>query len=194
MTPGTGRAKGALGSAEGAIQTFSLLGGLPASFAVGLALVVAIEGVVLHLWIASRSQAWAWAIAVLNVATIVWLWREYKSGAKARLVVSGDAVEIDAGSRLRCHFPRSLVASAEVATWRAVPDEFSQGWANTAKPLEPNVIVTLREPITARLALGIRKPISRIGLRVDDAGAVCTALDASRPLIRQAISEQQTRC
>lgn len=153
-----------------------LEGGLSASFAAGLGMVVAIEGVVLHLWIATRSQPWAWAIAALNVGTIAWLWWEHRSTATARLVVSSDEIEIDAGSRLRCRFPRSLVASASEATWRLVPDDFAHGWANTAKPLEPNVILTLSEPVTGRLALGMRKSVSRIGLRVTDPGRVCHAL------------------
>jgi hypothetical protein len=148
-------------------RTFVLEGGLPASFAIGLGLVVAIEGAVIHLWIASRSQAWAWAIAALNVVTLVWLWREYKAGKRARAIVGATDVQIDAGSRLRCRFPRSAVASVEAATWRSVPD-MATDFVNTAKPLEPNVVVVLREPISARLALGIAKRITRIGLRVAD--------------------------
>ena len=144
--------------------------------ATGLGLVVAIEGVVLHLWVASRSQPWAWAITALNVATLVWLWAEYKSGATARLVLTGDDVTIDAGSRLRCRFGREQITGAEPVTWRSVPDDFAHGWANTAKPLEPNVVVTLREPTEGRLAMGIRKSIWKIGLRVDDAEALCGAL------------------
>ena len=149
------------------VKTFALDGGLSASFAVGLGLVVAIEGAVLHLWVASRSQAWAWAITALNIVTLVWLWREYQAGTRARLVLSETDVEIDAGSRLRCRFPRSLIASADAATWRSVPD-LASDFANTASPLEPNVILILREPVHARVALGITKRVSRIGLRLSD--------------------------
>ena len=161
---------------RGTATSYSLHGGLSASFAMGLGLVVAIEGIVLHLWIASRSQPWAWAIAVLNIATIAWLWREYRSGASAHMLVDAEEIEIDAGSRLRCRFSRLLIASVEPATWRSVPDDFAQGWANTAKPLEPNVVVSLREPVRARLALGMRRSVWRIGIRVDDPEAVCAAL------------------
>jgi hypothetical protein len=164
----------------GHITTFPLEGGLSASFAVGLGLVIAIEGIILHVWIATRSQPWAWAIAALNVATIAWLWWEYKSTATARLVVSADCVEIDAGSRLRCRVPRSLIAGADKATWRSVPDDFADGWANTAKPLEPNVILTLSEPVRGRLALGITKSVSRIGLRVADPDAVSRTILSGR--------------
>ena len=166
-----------------------LQGGLSASFATGLGLVVAIEGVVLHLWIATRSALWAWAITALNVATIYWLWREYRAGSNARLTLAGDDIDIDAGSRLRCRFPRSLLATAEAATWRTVPDDFAPAWANTAKPLEPNVVLTLREPLSARLALGIRKSISRIGLRVADAPALTAALADASPEHRPGVDQ-----
>lgn len=148
-------------------QSIPLHGGLSASLAIGLGLVVSIEGVVIHLWVATRSQSWAWVIAALNVATLYWLWREYRSGLTARMSVGASEIAIDAGSRLRCRFPRALVAGTETATWRSVPDDAAPGWVNTAKPLEPNVIIRLSEPITARLALGVTKEVSRIGLRVD---------------------------
>ena len=160
------------------VKTFALDGGLSGSFAAGLGLVVAIEGAVLHLWVASRSQAWAWAITVLNIVTLAWLWREYQAGTRARLVLSDTDVEIDAGSRLRCRFPRSLIASAEAATWRSVPD-LASDFANTANPLEPNVILVLREPVDARVALGIAKRVSRIGLRLSDREGVAALSNVS---------------
>ena len=148
-------------------QSIPLQGGLSASFAIGLGLVLGIEGVVIHLWVATRSQPWAWVIAAFNVATMYWLWREYRSGLTARMTVDAAEILIDAGSRLKCRFPRALIAGTETATWRSVPDDAAPGWVNTAKPLEPNIIVRLGEPVTARLALGITKRVSRIGLRVD---------------------------
>ena len=162
---------GALIDTPAGDRVFALGGGLSASFAVGLGLAIAIEGVVLHLWIAPKSQLWAWAIAALNALTLVWLWWEHRSAARSRLIVTPSDIEIDAGSRLRCRFPRSLIASAEAGTWRSVPD-LATDFVNTAQPLDPNVILVLREPLEARIALGIRKRVSRIGIHVADASAV----------------------
>jgi hypothetical protein len=54
-----------------------------------------------------------------------------------------------------------------VATWRSVPDpSTARDYVNSAKPLEPNVMIVLREPAEARLPLGITKRLSRLGLRV----------------------------
>ena len=143
----------------------------------GLGLVLVIEGAVIHLWVAERSQVWAWVITALNVATLAWLWREYASARHATLDVAGNEVRIDAGSRLRCRFPTSAIASVEIATWRSVPD-MATDFANTAKPLEPNVIIALREPVDATPVFGVRKRISRIGIHVADPNTVVAALGA----------------
>ena len=151
-------------------RTFPIEGGLTAPLAIGFGVVLVIEGAVLHLWVAERSQAWAWTITVLNVVTLVWLWREYRSGQQARLTVSATDIAIDAGSRLRCRVPRSAIASVEAATWRSVPD-MARDFVNTAKPLEPNIVLVFREPIEVTLVLGITRRVARIGLRVPDADA-----------------------
>jgi len=132
---------------------------------------------VLHLWIASRSETWAWAITALNVATLVWLWREYRAGTRSRLSVGKEHVEVVIGNRIRVRFARSNIASAEPATWRSVPDLPPPEYLNTAKPLEPNVTLVLEEPVEARLALGMRRRYARIDIRVEEPTAVLAALD-----------------
>jgi len=154
-----------------------LEGGLTGTLAAGLGLVLVIEGAVLHLWVAERSVAWAGAITAVNVVTLVWLWREHASAREAHLMVRGDEVRVDAGSRLRCQFPTSAVASVEPATWRSVPD-VATDFVNTAKPLEPNIVVVLREPVEATLMLGMKRRVSRIGVRVAEPELLKAMLDA----------------
>ena len=68
-------------------KAFALEGGLSPQLAVGLGLVLALEGAVLHLWVAQRSAAWAWAITAINVVTLVWLWREHRATRQARALL-----------------------------------------------------------------------------------------------------------
>jgi hypothetical protein len=149
-------------------NVFRLEGGLSTPLAVGLGIVLVVEGTAIHLWVAERSQLWAWLIATLNVASLVWLWREVGANSLSRLVIDGDEVEITVGRRIRSRFSRSAVASADVATWRSVPDDMARDYVNTAKPLEPNVVIGMREPVDVRMALGIRKRAGRFGVRVRD--------------------------
>jgi hypothetical protein len=157
-------------------RTFALQGGLSAALVAGFGAVLVIEGAVLHLWIASRSELWAWVVTALNVATLLWLWRDYRAGTHSRLSIDEQRVGIAIGNRMRCRFELSNIASAEQATWRSVPDLPPSDYVNTAKPLEPNIMIVLNEPADARLPFGIRKRYARIGIRVDDPGTVLTAL------------------
>ena len=169
-------APGQLSDTDHADRAFALQGGLPASVAVGFGAVLIIEGAVLHLWVAARSEPWAWAITALNAATLVWLWREFRAGARSRLVVGERDIEIAIGNRLRCRFPRSAVAAAEPATWRSVPDLPPPDYLNSAKPLEPNVMIVLEKAADARLSLGIRRRYARIGVRVENPDALLAAV------------------
>lgn len=157
---------------------FPLEGGLSPSLTIGLAIVLVVEGAAVHLWVAERSATWAWMITAVNVATLVYLWREVRANSLSRLVVEGESVDIVVGRRLRCQFSRGRIASAEVATWRSVPDAAAD-FVNTARPLEPNIIVALREPVGIRLPLGIVRRVGRLGLRVADPRPVVRLLAAS---------------
>ena len=156
-------------------RTFALEGGLSGSLAIGIAMALAVEGVALHVWIAARSHVWAWAITAINVATLVWLWRAYQARSRSALAIGTHDVEVTIGNQLQCRFARSAIASADVATWRSVPD-VAPDFINAAKPLEPNVVLVLREPAEARLPFGIRKRVMRFGLRVGDPDALLAEL------------------
>jgi hypothetical protein len=156
-------------------STFALEGGLSTSLAIALAGVLVIEGAVLHLWIAERSRLWAWVLTALNVATLVWLWREMTARSRSAITISPTAVDVVVGRRFEIRIARNRVASAELATWRSVP-EMAADYLNTAKPLDANVLLVLREPAEVRLPLGIVKRVSRLGIRVREPQAVIDAL------------------
>ena len=160
-------------------QRIPLQGGVSASLLAGIGLALVVEGVALHLWIAPRSPFWAWAITALNAATLVWLWRDYQARLRAELALGTDQVVVALGNQLRCRFPRSAIVSADVATWRSVPDPaMARDYVNCAKPLEPNVLIVLLKPVEARLPFGIRKPVTRLGVRVADPERVISELRA----------------
>jgi hypothetical protein len=150
-------------------RAFPLQGGPSASLLVGIGVALVVEGAVLHLWLAARHPGWAWTVTALNAATLVWLWRDYRARTLATLTLGDRDVVITVGNQLRCQVPRSAIASAELATWRSVPDpDMARDYVNSAKPLEPNVLLTFGEPVDARRPFGIRKRLSRLGVRVGD--------------------------
>ena len=139
---------------------FPLQGGASASLLVGIGVALVVEGGVLHLWLAARHLAWAWTVTALNAATLVWLWRDYQARALAMLTLGDRDVVITVGNQLRCRVPRLGIASAEMATWRSVPDpDMARDYVNTAKPLEPNVMLTFREPVDARTPIRYQEAV-----------------------------------
>jgi hypothetical protein len=159
----------------GAPLEFKLEGGLSPPLAAGLTLALVAEGVVLHLWISARSEVWAWALTVLNAATLIWLWREVQASSRSTLSVDATEIVVNAGSRLRCRISRSAVERVEEVTWRSVPQQ-GRDYIDTAKPLEPNVLIALHTPASAKLPLGLTRSVSRLGLRVSNSASLVAAL------------------
>jgi len=158
---------------------FPLEGGLSPTLAAGLTLALVAEGVVLHLWISARSQISAWTLAILNAATLVWLWREVRASSRSTLSVGTGEIVVNAGSRLRCRIPRSAVERVEEVTWRSVPPP-GRDYIDTAKPLEPNVLIALGVPATAKLPFGLTRSVSRLGVRVPNPASLVVALGPNR--------------
>jgi hypothetical protein len=158
-----------------AAREFKLEGGLSTSLAAGLTLALVAEGVVFHLWISARSQMWAWALTLVNAATLIWLWREVQASSRSTLSVDASEIVLNAGSRLRCRIPRSAVERVEEVTWRSVPQP-ARDYIDTAKPLEPNAVIALRAPVSAKLPLGLTRSLSRLGVRVSNPASLVAAL------------------
>ena len=156
-------------------RTYALEGGASASTFVGAGIAVAAEDVALHVYLTTISRILAWAVTSLNAAILIWLWRSYKAQARPVLQISDSHVDIRFGKTLRLRFPRSSIVTVDAATWRSVPD-VATNYVNAAKPLEPNVTIMLDPPSHARLPFGISKRVSRLDLRVTDAGVVIAAL------------------
>jgi hypothetical protein len=154
---------------------FKLEGGLSTPLAAGLTLALVAEGVVLHLWISARSEMWAWGLTVLNVATLIWLWREVQASSRSTISVSATEIVVNAGSRLRCRIPWGAVERVEEVTWRAVPQPRGD-YVDTAKPLEPNVVIALSAPASATLPFGLNRSVSRLGIRVANPTSLVAAL------------------
>src|SRR5262245_24860796 len=155
-------------------RTFSLEGGLSGSMLVGIGIALAVEGVAIHLWVASRTRIVAWLITLLNVASLAYLWRAYVGAQRAVLRINASEVELDMG-QVRCRFPRSAIESVEPATWRSVPD-VPKAFLDSAKPLDPNVLIAFRQPVIMHAPLGITRQITRLTLRAKDPHGVIATL------------------
>jgi hypothetical protein len=143
-------------------------------------LLVAVESVVLHLWLAPSYPVAAWVLTALSVFTGGWLLGDYRALGQAALTVSEHALGLDIGWRARAAIPREAIAGIARASWRDIPDGATRDYVNLAKPAEPNVLITCTPPADVRLFGAVTRPMRLIGLHVDDPDALVLLMKSPR--------------
>lgn len=163
-------------------QEFTYRSARSGSLLAGLGLALLVETVVLHLWLVGRHPVLAWTLTALSAATLLWLAADYRALGRGAVRVSDDALDLRVGRRFAARLPRSDVASAARAGWRdiaAAGTPAAAGYMNLMKPATPNVLITLVAPARVRLPGGIRRPVQRLGLHLDEPEAFLSALNGS---------------
>lgn len=143
----------------------------PALFATLLS-VMALETVVLHLWLAANHPAVAWVLSVTSIVTMAWLVGDYRALQYARVRVGDDRLDLAIGWRVAASIPREQIASVSHASWRDIPDGAQQGFADVTKPAQPNIIIRCDPPASVRLLRTVNRRMSTIALCVDDPDAL----------------------
>jgi hypothetical protein len=132
--------------------------------------------VVLHALLVTRYPVIAWVLTAGSVLTLAWLAADFRAMRGSGVRVLAHAIDVRVGLRVRAVVPRALLASAIAPTWRDIP-ELPDGYLDATQPAEPNVLLTLREPVPVRL-LGVRRPTRLIALHLDDAAGFLSVLAA----------------
>jgi hypothetical protein len=146
----------------------------------GLALAVAVEAVVLHLWLASRRPTLAWWLTGLSALTLLYLAFEFRAWGRGAVRVTRDRLELRVIGRMAADVPRAAVVRVAVATWRDLPDGADAAYLNATGPAEPNVLLTFAAPMAVRVAGGlVTRRVTRLGLCLDDPQAFARAVDPS---------------
>ncbi len=154
-------------------------------FAVGIAVVCALETPILHLLL-HRSPWWVHALIVaLNGGTIVWILQQRKRMRDAALTLDADALSIDLPGRWGGAIPVALIES--VRRIAPAPGTTRPRGSLRITPLDmPNVELTLRAPATLRGSYGIARSAARVQLFVDEPDAFIAALTARLATARPA--------
>jgi hypothetical protein len=158
---------------------FSQLGARSGATAWGFGLAIVVETVVLHLWLARSYPAAAWGSTALGAYSLLWLAGHHRAVGLRHVVLAGDTLALRAGLRLTARVPLAAVAAVEELSWRTVPSP-ARGYLDAAQPAEPNVVVTLAEPTVVTGAFGLRRTVTRLGLRLDDAAGFVAAVRLRR--------------
>jgi hypothetical protein len=134
---------------------------------------IAAESLGVHLLLQRWSPRAAWIFTILDIWGFVWLIGDYHAFRLRPLVVTAEAIQLRFGFRWSATIPRHNVASVERLT--AGADEKlrrTRGYLRLAIFDEAEYLITLREPVIVQGIAGIRKTVTTIGIRPDDAGVV----------------------
>lgn len=153
------------------VRHFSYRSARSGSLMIGIGLALLVETVVLHLWLIGRHPLAAWVLTLVSLTTLAWLAADYVAMGRGVIRLDADSLRLDVGRRFALHLPRAYVVSVVRPEWRDIPEAgtpAAHGYLNLMKPAQPNVLLTLREPVSLRLPAGVRRTVQRIGLHVDE--------------------------
>ena len=127
---------------------------------------IAAEGLGMHLLLARWTPYAAWGWTFLDVWGVIWLLGDYHALRLRRSELTADALHIRFGMRWSVTVPLTSIESIE-------PIHNEKQWKRrdvlkVAMLEEPRYLVVLREPIVARGLAGLRKEIRALALLPDD--------------------------
>lgn len=141
------------------------------AFTYGLVLVTVVESLATHVWLSTSAPVIAWTLSALGVYAILWLVGQDRAIRARTIDVEADALVLRAGLRLSARVPWSQIEGATLVSWSA-PPEPRPGYLDAARPIEPTLLLTFREPVTVTAAFGIRRSVTAVGVGVDDAAGL----------------------
>jgi hypothetical protein len=144
----------------------------------GVILVVAFESVGFHAYLYQRSVLASLLFLAVNLGTIWWLIREFRS-EKVTLVRDDDII-VRFGTSVSAQVPLASVRDVRVPTWKEIPGPGTGGFLQLAAGDDPNVLLHIEPPVSVRFPLGLRKSFRLIGLRLDDPQRFVAAVQAKR--------------
>jgi len=168
-----------IGGGEASATAFTYRSARSGSLFAGLGIALLVETVVLHLWIVGRHPLLAWLLTAGSFGTLAWLVANYVAMGRGAIRLDEHALAIVVGRHFLLHVPRDRIAAVMHPDWRDIPEggtPAAADFVSPMKPAAPNVLITLVEPMRARVAGGLPRTVRRIGLHVDEPQRLIQAL------------------
>jgi len=140
---------------------------------------IAAEGLGMHLLLSRWSPIAAWAWTGLDLWAAIWLLGDYNALRLRRSFIDDDALHLRFGMRWSVTIPRELIASIDEV--RTESDWKRKGVLKMSLLEEPTMLITLREPLVAHGMAGLRKTITAVALRPDREDALSVLQRAFSP-------------
>lgn len=148
--------------------TYHMKSGIVGLFSAMLGAAV-VELFVVHLLIHSRAPRLAWTLAALSALGVVWLLGFIRSLVLRPVLVSDEAVIVRGGVAWTLEIPRSAIERVEGGRILKAPPKRAPEHLQGTPVAQPNLLVTLREPLEAHGLYGRRKLVRTVSMRLDEA-------------------------
>ena len=132
-----------------------------------LSVVMAVETVGLHLVVSRWSPTAAWALTLLSLYGLVWIGADYQAIRLRPIRLSPRSLDVRVGLRWSVTIPFEAVVGLYRVESRP-PDRKEAGYVRAVLSGDARYYVTLREPVEARGAYGIRTQATKVGFTVDE--------------------------
>jgi hypothetical protein len=126
---------------------------------------IAAEGLAMHLFLARWSTLAAWGWTALDLWAVLWLLGDYQGLRLRRSWIDDEALHIHYGLRWTLTIPRELIASVDEV--RNEGEWKRKDVLKIAILDEPRWLIALREPMVARGMAGIRKEVRALAILPD---------------------------
>jgi hypothetical protein len=147
--------------------------------AVGLGLVLLVEGFPMHVLVARSNPALAWGITALGVLSLFWLIGDFQGLRLRPCRIERDALLVRVGLRWKARVPLALIAAVS-AVGADAPPRREPGYLRATVIGDPTVLLRLSEPVKASGPYGLTRGVRTIGLAPDDQAGFLAALAAAR--------------
>lgn len=145
------------------------------SLLAAISAVLVIETAAIHLLFVRNHPFVAWSVTASSLALLVWLLLDYRRFRDGAVRLDYATLRLSVGLRFVVCIPRASIAEASIPTWREWPAP-TGAYLNATKPATPNILLSLRQPITIRLFGVANRTVSQLGLCLDDPTAFLAAL------------------
>jgi hypothetical protein len=133
-----------------------------------------IELAALELLLRARHHLAANVFLVVDAFAVLWIIGYARAIQLRPILVTDDALQVRGGMQWALDVPRSAIETVNVGRVKA-PGKRAPGYLRATMG-QPNVLITLRQPLVAMGAYGTTRTVTRVGFSVDDPNTFSLAL------------------
>jgi len=111
---------------------------------------------------------------VVDALAVLWILGYARAVRLRPILITDDALLIRGGIQWSLDVPRSAIETADVGKVKA-PGKRTPGYLRATMG-QPNVLITLTQPVVATGAYGTTRTVTRVGFAVDDPSTFSLAL------------------